>query len=101
MRLLVFFDLPVKTKKDRKAYTKFRKLLLDNGFVMLQFSVYVRICLGDDMAQAHEAHIQRHLPPRGHVRTLMITNKQYERMKILLGNETSEEKIGWTQLVLF
>lgn len=101
MRLIVFFDLPTTTKKDKKAYAKFRKFLIDNGFMMIQFSVYVRICKGADTVQTHETHLEKNIPPKGNVRALVITNAQYERIKILLGTEKYEEKIGERQLVLF
>lgn len=101
MRLIVFFDLPTATKKDRKAYTKFRKFLIDNGFLMIQFSVYVRICKGLDTVQMYEDYLEKNIPPKGNVRTLTITNAQYERIKVLLGTEKYEEKIGERQLVLF
>jgi CRISPR-associated protein Cas2 len=101
MRLIVFFDLPTATKKDRKAYTRFRKFLVDNGFMMIQFSVYVRICKGLDTVQMYEVYLEKNIPPKGNVRTLTITNAQYERIKVLLGTEKYEEKIGERQLVLF
>jgi CRISPR-associated protein Cas2 len=101
MRLIVFFDLPTATKKDRKAYSKFRKFLIDNGFMMIQFSVYVRICKGLDTVQMYEVYLEKNIPPKGNVRTLTITNAQYERIKVLLGTEKYEEKIGERQLVLF
>jgi len=101
MRLIVFFDLPTATKKDRKAYTKFRKFLVDNGFLMIQFSVYVRICKGLDTVQMYEDYLEKNIPPKGNVRALTITNAQYERIKVLLGTEKYEEKIGERQLVLF
>jgi CRISPR-associated protein Cas2 len=101
MRLIVFFDLPTATKKDRKAYAKFRKFLVDNGFMMIQFSVYVRICKGLDTVQMYEVYLEKNIPPKGNVRTLTITNAQYERIKVILGTEKYEEKIGERQLVLF
>lgn len=101
MRLLVFFDLPTKSEKDRKAYAKFRKFLVTNGFMMMQFSVYVRICKGNDSVLAYEAHLEKNIPPKGNIRTMTVTNNQYERMNILLGTQKNEEKIGERQLALF
>jgi CRISPR-associated protein Cas2 len=101
MRLMVLFDLPTKSEKERKAYTKFRKFLVTNGFMMIQFSIYVRICKGVDAVQMYEDHIAKHIPTRGNIRTLTITNSQYERMNILLGTEKYEEKIAERQMVLF
>ncbi len=35
MRLVVLFDLPVKAKKDRKAYSQFHRFLAKDGYDML------------------------------------------------------------------
>ena len=102
MRLFVFFDLPTGTKKERSYATKFRNMLIKNGFMMLQFSVYVRICKGQDMVSKYLDITMKHLPPKGHIRAMQITDKQYERMHILIGEETVEEKnVGIQQLLLF
>ena len=102
MRLFVFFDLPTGTKKQRSQATKFRNMLLKNGFIMLQFSVYVRVCKGQDMVSKYLDIVMKHLPSKGHIRALQITDKQYERMEILIGKETVEEKkVGMQQLLLF
>jgi len=101
LRLIVFFDLPTKTKKDKKSYTDFRKLLISCGFFMVQYSVYVRICKGQDSIETYERIISDNLPPRGSIRMLTVTNSQYERMRIFLGHKKNEEKIGEKQLLLF
>lgn len=102
MRLLVFFDLPVKTKSERKDATKFRKYLINNGFYMVQLSVYCRICNGYDSVVSHEKRLNASLPPAGSVRTLIITEKQYESMKILVGKKKpNEQKFKTEQLSLF
>lgn len=101
MRLLVFFDLPTSTKKERKEYTVFRRFLLKSGYDMLQFSVYCRICKGQDTADRYMLHLETHLPPKGNIRAMIVTNTQYEKMKILIGVDKKEEKIGSKQLLLF
>ena len=68
MRLIVFFDLPVVTKKDRKIYAQFRKFLIKDGYDMLQFSVYSRICNGDDGVYKHYTRLKENLPRKGSVR---------------------------------
>jgi CRISPR-associated protein Cas2 len=98
---MVFFDLPTATKKERKAYTKFHTYLLKNGYDMLQFSVYCRICKGQDTAERYMLQLETNLPPKGNVRAMIITNTQFERMKILVGTDKKEEKIGSKQLLLF
>lgn len=101
MRLLVFFDLPTATKTERKDYSKFRKFLLQSGYDMLQFSVYCRICKGQDTAERYMLHLETNLPPKGNIRAMTVTNTQYERMKILIGMDKKEAKIGNRQLILF
>lgn len=85
MWLLTMFDLPVDTKKARKAYARFRKELLRDGFTMIQYSVYVRHCPSEENAQVHLSRVQRWLPDDGEVRLLSLTDKQFERMRIFWG----------------
>lgn len=101
MWLFVFFDLPVKEKRERKAAARFRNFLLKDGYLMIQFSVYGRICNGQDRVDKHVQRIQANVPGRGSVRAMQITDKQYDRMKILVGNRTKNEKTKAEQLVLF
>lgn len=102
MRLIVFFDLPTNTKKQRRAATKFRNLLLKEAFDMLQYSIYVRVCKGQEIVNKYISILEDNLPSEGNIRVLQITDKQYERMKVLIGEETiSEKKVGMQQLLLF
>lgn len=80
MWLFVLFDLPTETKKDRKNASKFRKSLLQDGFTMMQFSVYSRHCASSESADVHEKRIHKLLPPLGKVSILRITDKQYGGM---------------------
>jgi CRISPR-associated protein Cas2 len=77
MWLFVFFDLPVETKKQRKAATDFRKNLLKDGFAMMQYSVYVRHCASDESIQVHIKRVNSFVPEKGKVSILKITDKQY------------------------
>ena len=102
MRILVFFDLPVKTKPQRTAATRFHNFLLADGYYMVQLSVYARICNGMDSVQAHKNRLYRALPARGAVRMLVITERQYENIEILLGKPEEQEEIQeMDQLMLF
>jgi len=101
MWLFVFFDLPVKTKAERKAATHFRNFLLKDGYMMLQFSVYARICNGQERVDKHAQRLTSNLPRSGSVRMMQVTDKQYERMKILVGKKTNNETTKAEQLVLF
>jgi len=101
MWIIVFFDLPVKKPAQRKAATQFRNFLLKDGYTMLQFSVYSRVCKGQDAVQKHVQRTQANLPSEGSIRALQVTDKQYARMRILLGNLTAEERSGGEQLLFF
>ena len=92
MRLLVFFDLPVKTATQRKVATKFRNFLLNDGYHMVQFSIYARVCNGMDAVAKHKKRLYSSLPDNGSIRLLVITEKQYQGIEILVGELKSEEK---------
>jgi len=100
MWLLVFFDLPVGTKEQRRRANRFRHFLKDDGFLMLQFSVYARICRGQDAVEKHGRRVRSNLPKEGSVRTLQVTDKQYGRMELMLGLAPKTERIGPSQMVL-
>ncbi|MDX1949617.1 MAG: CRISPR-associated endonuclease Cas2 [Rickettsiales bacterium] len=100
MRILVFFDLPTETKFDRKCASRFRNYLLNDGYFMVQFSVYCRICKGLDAVDKYITRLKNNLPPRGSVRVLEVTDKQYSRIKILVGERKKIEKVTKEQLVL-
>lgn len=91
MRMLVFFDLPVKTKENRREAARFRKFLLNDGYYMVQYSVYARICNGMDAVNKHRQRLKQNLPDDGAIRMLVITEKQYESIEILLGSLTSAD----------
>lgn len=102
MRIIVFFDLPVVLPKERKAYSRFRKFLLNDGYTMLQYSVYTRICNGEDAVRKHMKRLQENLPPvNGAIRALKITEKQFANMEILLGTTTPEEELGVKKVDFF
>ena len=102
MRLLVFFDLPVKTKNERKQATQFRNFLIKDGFYMIQFSLYGRICNTIESAKLHESRVCLQVPKRGSVRALIVTEKQYASMSILTGEiKTKEKKINTQQISFF
>lgn len=92
MRMIVFFDLPVKTKNDRKIYSKFRKELIKKGFFMIQFSVYSKILANIDSATHEKESIRKIAPEVGHIRIMIVTEKQYAKMDIIIGGKTRQEK---------
>jgi len=102
MRLLVFFDLPTKTRQDKRAYTLFRRFLLQDGYDMIQWSVYGRIVNGGDAAEKHARRLSENLPKTGSVRYLQISEKQFTGMKLLVGVQNfQEKKVDARQMLLF
>ncbi|SDY55798.1 CRISPR-associated endonuclease Cas2 [Lachnobacterium bovis] len=91
MRMLCMFDLPVDQASEKKAYRDFRKNLIKEGFVMMQYSVYVRTCPNREFAKGLENRVRKFAPPKGNVRLISITEKQYEDMKIIVGTKTEKE----------
>lgn len=100
MWLMCFFDLPVGSPSQRRMANRFRNHLKKDGFIMLQFSVYARLCKGPNAVEKHLLRFKGALPKKGSIRCLQITDKQYARMKILLGTVRETEKSGAEQLVL-
>ena len=101
MWVLAMFDLPTDTKQARRHYTQFRRHLLQDGFTMMQYSVYIRHCASDENAQAHVRRVEREVPPDGEVRILTITDKQFERMRIFWGKQRKVPECPPQQLELF
>ena len=90
MRVLVFFDLPVLTSENRRAYAKFRRFLLKNGFLMLQESVYCKLTLNSSAVNAIVDNVHKNKPEEGLIQLLTVTEKQYAKMDLIVGNVKSE-----------
>jgi CRISPR-associated protein Cas2 len=101
MWTLVLFDLPVKTKEQRRNYRDFRKALLEFGFTRLQFSCYIRFAPNDERAQVYMNRITEIPPPKGEVRVLQITGKQFEKMKVFIGFSQKRVEKEPSQLEFF
>ena len=82
MWVMVFFDLPTETKKDKKAYTDFRKALLKDGFSMFQFSIYVRHCSSRENMKVHIRRVKSAMPEKGMVGIMAITDKQFGEIEV-------------------
>ncbi|HQS03963.1 MAG TPA: CRISPR-associated endonuclease Cas2 [Halothiobacillus sp.] len=101
MRLMVFFDLPTLTREDKRAYTLFRRFLIQDGYDMLQWSVYGRITNGTADLETHLKRLTENLPEKGSVRCLQISEKQYAQMRLLVGlQKPQEKKVNAKQLLL-
>ncbi len=101
MWVLVMFDLPTETKKDRRNYTFFRKKLLNDGFGMMQYSVYYRHCASDENANVHSKRVKSVLPPEGEIRIVRITDKQFGRIEVYYGKKRKPTESAPVQLELF
>ena len=114
MWVLVLFDLPTETKKEKKAYSDFRKNLQRDGFTMFQFSIYVRHCASQENAEVHinrelkhgqiEVHIKRvksFLPEHGQIGIMCITDKQFGNIELFYGKKVQPPNTPGQQLELF
>lgn len=101
MWLFVFFDLPVTTKKERKIASDFRKNLLKDGFVMMQFSVYVRHCASYESLTVHKQRIKVIMPISGKISMLSVTDKQYGEIETVFGKAAKKEIKAPVQLEFF
>ena len=90
MRIIVLFDLPVTTATDRRNYTRFRKLLIKSGFLMMQESVYCRLAQNQSAADYIVSNIRKNKPPAGTVQVIKITEKQYSRIETIVGKINSD-----------
>ena len=101
MWVLVFFDLPTETKKQRRAASQFRKKLLKDGFSMFQFSIYMRFCASRENADVHTKRVKVSLPKKGHVGIINITDKQLSMMELFIGQKETATKKPSQQLEMF
>lgn len=101
MWVMVLFDLPTETKKERRDASKFRKCLLEDGFVMFQFSIYMRFCQSAENAEVHTKRVKYNLPEKGKVGIFTITDKQFGKMEIFHGVKKAPEQPVPQQLELF
>jgi len=101
MWVMVLFDLPTETKKERRIAQQFRKSLMQNGFIMFQFSIYMRFCQSAENADVHTKRVKSILPEKGKVGIFSITDKQFGRMEIFHGVKKAPEQETPQQLELF
>ena len=101
MWVIAMFDLPTDTPKARKAYTTFRKSLIQDGFTMMQYSVYTRHCASIENADTHMGRMGAIVPAAGEVRFLSITDRQFGRIRIFTGKKRTNPSNPPAQLELF
>ena len=90
MRVIVFFDLPVTTAENRRAYAKFRRYLQKSGFIMMQESVYCKLALNGTATQSIIDNIHKNKPDEGLVQLLTVSERQYAKMDLIVGMIKSE-----------
>ncbi|MCI6090854.1 MAG: CRISPR-associated endonuclease Cas2 [Erysipelotrichaceae bacterium] len=90
MRVLVFFDLPMLSSEDRKAYTRFRKFLINDGYMMLQESVYCKLAMNQNAANALILRLKQNKPSAGLVQALVITEKQFANIELIIGDKSND-----------
>lgn len=101
MWVIAMFDLPTDTLKERKAYARFRKNLLEDGFTMMQYSVYIRHCASIENAEVHLKRMGERVPAQGEVRFLTITDKQFSRIRVYAGKKRQPIPSSPSQLEFF
>ncbi|WP_298413424.1 CRISPR-associated endonuclease Cas2 [Hydrotalea sp.] len=101
MWVLVFFDLPTETKTERKTAQEFRKKIMADGFVMFQFSIYLRHCPSMENAAVHIKRVKKILPEKGHIGIMTITDKQFGMMELFQGKKEAPAQPIPQQLELF
>ncbi|MBQ7421462.1 MAG: CRISPR-associated endonuclease Cas2 [Alloprevotella sp.] len=101
MWVLVFFDLPTGTKKERKDAARFRKDIMGDGFTMFQFSIYVRHCASSENAAVHVRRVKALMPEYGKIGILTITDKQFENIQLFYGQKAQPPRAAGQQLELF
>ena len=100
MRIVLFFDLPTLTEKNRKEYARFRKFLIKTGFMMLQESVYVKLALNATTTNTLMSNLEKNKPEEGLIQILLVTEKQYSKLYMLLG-ENRNEALDTTERLVF
>ena len=100
MRIVLFFDLPTLTEKNRKEYARFRKFLIKTGFMMLQESVYVKLALNATITNTLMNNLEKNKPEEGLIQILLVTEKQYSKLYMLLG-ENRNEVLDTTERLMF
>ncbi len=100
MWVIAMFDLPTDTQAARRAYARFRKHLLEDGFIMMQYSVYMRHCASIENAEVHMKRVGSAVPDQGEVRVMAITDRQFARIRVFAGKSRRPSEPAPSQLQL-
>ena len=101
MRLVVFFDIPVNDLENRRIAARFRKFLVGDGYDMLQYSVYSRVCNGTSGFNKHYERLKRNLPAIGSVKLLSLSEEQYACIETLVGEKDEERSFENQRTMVF
>jgi len=99
--VMVFFDLPVGTPEERRDASNFRKDLVKDGYIMVQFSVYARPCGSADRVETQARRLKSKIPPKGEVRGLIISDAQWGRMLVMRSQEKVDAEKMPAQMMFF
>lgn len=101
MRVIVFFDLPNVTYEDRKSYNKFRKFLINDGFIMMQESVYCKLAMNSISANLIKERVRKNKAPKGIIQMLSVTEKQFASIEYVIGSNQNNVLDSTNRLVIF
>jgi CRISPR-associated protein Cas2 len=101
MWVIVMYDLPMVTEREKRNYTVFRKKMLRDGFLRFQFSMYLRHCSSSENADVHVKRVRSFLPPEGHIGVISITDKQFGMMEVFHGKVRTKAPTASRQLEMF
>lgn len=101
MRIIIFFDLPTTTYQERKNYTKFRQFLINEGFIMMQESIYTKIALNMTVAKLIQDRVRKNKAPNGIIQMMVITEKQFANIEYVVGSGENNIVDSTNRLVVF
>ncbi len=94
MRAIIFFDLPTQTEKNKKDYNRFLKFLKNQGFIMMQYSIYSKVIINTSAMNKYRRKIYMNAPEEGNIRLMVVTEKQYASIEFITGKMSYEEKLN-------
>lgn len=100
MRMLIFFDLPTITQEDRREYRRFRKFLINEGFIMMQESIYSKLLLNTTLVNLMENRLEKNKPKKGLLQSLIITERQFSSINYIVGEGSSIIKNDDNRIVI-
>src|SRR5690625_351449 len=100
MRLIIMFDLPTETSTDRRNYRRFRKFLIENGYSMMQYSIYSKIILNRSVLNFQKVKLEQNAPQKGYVDTLIVTENQFVNIETIVGDKRRSDQENTTKRMI-